>query len=143
MTVTVILDGKGRDVVSVPPDTLVATLCDILAERRIGAVVVTTMQGAILGMMSERDVVRAVSRQGTGALDRPVLDFMTRAVATCAPEDTIDSVMQRMTAGRFRHMPVLEDGQLAGLVSIGDVVKHRIAEVEREAEEIRSYIATA
>ena len=91
----------------------------------------------------KRDIVRAVARDGISALDRPAQDYMTRAVVTCGQQETIHDVMQKMTAGRFRHLPVLEDDKLIGIVSIGDVVKRRIADVEQEARDMRDYIATA
>jgi CBS domain-containing protein len=97
----------------------------------------------IRGIVSERDIVRTLARDGAAALRRTAAETMTQRVITCTPADTIHEVMQKMTAGRFRHVPVLDDGRLAGIVSIGDVVKRRIEEVEREAEQIREYIATA
>ena len=143
MTVSAILAEKGNAVVTVSPGTALGEICDILAERRIGAVIVTDPAGCIAGILSERDVVRAVSRDRTAALARPASDFMTQTVQTCAPRDTIAEVMAWMTAGRFRHIPVVEGGRLIGIISIGDVVKQRIAAAEREAEEMRSYIHTA
>lgn len=142
MTVAAILSNKGRDVITVSPDLSIADIVRILAERRIGAIVVTDGANHILGIVSERDVVRALAR-GAAALDGPVSSIMTAKVVTCTDRNTINEVMARMTEGRFRHLPVEEDGQLAGIVSIGDVVKARIEQVEREADEMRAYIATA
>ena len=93
-------------------------------------------------MISERDLVRAVADGGAGALDHPVRDYMTTEVATCAKADHVDHVMEHMTKGRFRHMPVIENGKLCGIISIGDVVKRRIEDTEREARDLREYIAT-
>ena len=142
MTVAAILSNKGRDVITVSPDLSIAEIVRILAERRIGAIVVTDGANHILGIVSERDVVRALAR-GAAALNGPVSSIMTAKVVTCTDRNTINEVMARMTEGRFRHLPVVEDGQLAGIVSIGDVVKARIEQVEREADEMRAYIATA
>jgi CBS domain-containing protein len=142
MTVAWILDEKGRDVVTVAPEATLAEVAAILSGKRIGAVVVTEM-GAIRGIISERDIVRALAEHGTEGLRKPVCECMTERVVTCRPTDSVDGVMQTMTSGRFRHLPVVEDGRLAGIISIGDVVKRRIEQVEREAAEIREYIATA
>jgi CBS domain-containing protein len=142
MTVAAILAEKGRDVVTLEPDTSVAAAVATLAEHRIGAVVVTEGR-QIRGIVSERDVVRAVARHGAAVLDREVRAIMTSEVVTCREDDTIHEVMSEMTRGRFRHLPVTDGGRLTGIVSIGDVVKRRIGDVEREAEEMRAYIATA
>jgi len=142
MTVAAILSRKGREVVTVTADRSIADVIHMLAEHRIGAVVVADAGSRILGIVSERDVVRALVR-GPGALDGAVASIMTAKVVTCTDHDTINDVMARMTEGRFRHLPVVEDGRLAGIVSIGDVVKARIEQVEREADEMRAYIAMA
>ena len=142
MTVARILNEKGYDVVTAPPETSLTEAVATLAEKRIGAVVVVEGE-AIRGILSERDVVRAIARHGIEALHLPVSQCMTSNVQTCEPSESINSVMQTMTSGRFRHLPVLADGKLAGIVSIGDVVKLRLEEVEREADQIREYIATA
>jgi CBS domain-containing protein len=143
MTVRTILDIKGRDVVTVHPSAMVAEVAGVLAQKRIGAVVVTERDERIAGIISERDIVRALSEHGADALSRPASAIMTADVGTCRESHTINELMEMMTRGRFRHLPVERDGKLAGIVSIGDVVKARIEEVEREAEEIRTYIATA
>jgi len=143
MTVKGILDIKGRDVVTIASERTLKEAAELLAERRIGAVVVLDDAGRIRGILSERDIVRAIARDGASALDMAVSAVMTPKVRTCRESHTINEVMQIMTQGRFRHLPVEEGGRLAGIVSIGDVVKGRIEEVEREAEEIRTYIATA
>ncbi len=143
MTVKAILDSKGRNVVTISPDKSLAEAASLLAERGIGAVVVTREEGLIAGILSERDIVRALGRNGAGALDQPVSEVMTAKVQRCKEAHTVNEVMQIMTAGRFRHLPVEQNGRIAGIISIGDVVKKRIEEAEREAEEIRTYIATA
>lgn len=143
MTVAAILRDKGTDIVSASPENSLSEICAILGERRIGAVMVLNGDESIAGIISERDAVAAICREGASALTRPVSALMTRNVITCEGDDTINDVMSKMTAGRFRHLPVLEDGRLVGLISIGDVVKERIAQAEREAEEMRTYIAMA
>ena len=145
MTVAAILAGKGRDVLTITAEKTIAVAIDVLAKRRVGALVVVETEGGdrIVGIVSERDVVRAIAASGSAALAEPLSTVMTRNVVTCNDRETIDSVMSRMTHGRFRHLPVAENGRLTGIVSIGDVVKARIEQVEREAEEMRAYIATA
>jgi len=143
MTVKAILDTKGRDVVTIASEKTLREAVELLTERRIGAVVVMDGAGRIGGILSERDIVRALAREGAAALDMATSAFMTAKVKTCRESHTVNEVMQIMTQSRFRHLPVEESGQLVGIVSIGDVVKRRIEEVEREAEEIRTYIATA
>ncbi len=142
MTVANIINEKGRDVVTTSPDRLLAEVAAILSEKRIGAIVVVE-NDTIQGIISERDIVRALASHGSEALRKLAADCMTARVVTCRPEDTINDVMHKMTSGRFRHLPVVEGGRLGGIVSIGDIVKRRIEEVEREAEQIREYIATA
>lgn len=140
MTVAVILTRKGRDVVTTSPDSRLSQVCELLETKGIGAVVVSHGGERVDGIFSERDFVRALARQGAAALERPVKDFMTKSVVSCDPDDTVVEVMRRMTTGKFRHLPVVEDGRLTGIVSIGDVVKHRIAEAEAEATAMREYI---
>jgi CBS domain-containing protein len=115
----------------------------LLSAHRIGAVVILGAGGRLAGILSERDIVRALSEHGAAALDLTVGQVMTRNVATCADDESVASIMERMTAGKFRHMPVISDGQLTGLISIGDVVKHRVEEIESESEAMRDYIRTA
>lgn len=143
MNVKAILEGKGRAVETVGPNDKLSAAIAKLAERRIGAVVVTNGDRKIAGILSERDIVRVLGRHGSAALDQSVRDVMTAKVKTCNENHTINQVMEIMTQGRFRHLPVEKNGQLEGIISIGDVVKKRIEEVEREAEEIKQYIATA
>lgn len=142
MTVKSILEGKGRDVLTLPPDAKLSDAIGLLAERRIGALVVSA-SGGIDGILSERDVVRCLASKGAAALDQPVSAVMTANVQTCDEASTVNEVMEVMTRGRFRHLPVQKNGKLDGIVSIGDVVKRRIEDAEREANEIREYIATA
>lgn len=143
MNVKSILDEKGRDVVTLPPGTTLAEAAQILGEKRIGAVVVTRGDRRIAGILSERDIVRAIGEAGADALAMTIDKVMTAKVTTCREQHTINDVMEVMTRGRFRHLPVEKDGHLDGIISIGDVVKRRIEEVEQEAEQIRTYIATA
>ena len=142
MTVAAILAEKGRDVLTIAAANSLGDAVAILAKHRVGALVVVEGGDRIVGIVSERDIVRAIAG-GAAALDQPVSSVMTRNVMTCSDGETIDSVMSRMTRGRFRHLPVAERGRLTGIISIGDVVKARIEQVEREAEEMRAYIATA
>jgi len=143
MTVKAILDAKGRDVLTVSPDITLADAARLLGEKRIGAVVVTADDLKIAGILSERDIVRQIGVSGAAALDDLVSSAMTAKVKTCQEGHTVNQVMEIMTQSRFRHLPVERDGKLAGIISIGDVVKQRIEDVEREAEEIKQYIATA
>lgn len=143
MTVKSILDQKGHDVVTLGPDATLAEAAGLLAEKRIGAVVVTDAAGAIRGILSERDIVRVIGQSGAAALAMQVSGVMTAKVTTCRETHTVNHVMEVMTRGRFRHLPVERNGRLDGIVSIGDVVKRRIETVEREADQIREYIATA
>ncbi|MHC1549139.1 CBS domain-containing protein [Phyllobacterium sp. K27] len=143
MTVRLILERKGYDVFSTTPDVSLADAITILTKHKIGALVVCDENKAIKGILSERDVVRAIAAEGADALWKPISETMTMKVKVCSESHTINQVMETMTQGRFRHLPVEKDGQLYGIVSIGDVVKLRIEEVERESQEIRSYIATA
>lgn len=141
MTVKAILDEKGRDVATMSPGKNLLDAAELLGEKRIGAVVVTDALGKILGILSERDIVKFLAVDGQDALEMAVDDAMTRKVKTCTEANTVNEVMEIMTAGRFRHLPVEVDGKLGGIISIGDVVKRRIEDVEREADEIRNYIA--
>ena len=141
MKVSNVLEDKGNEVFTVRPDETINTLSHRLRALRIGAIVVTDASGKILGILSERDVVKFLAADGPRALDIKVADAMTRNVKTCTESNTINEVMEIMTQGRFRHLPVEVDGKLGGIISIGDVVKRRIEDVEREADEIRNYIA--
>lgn len=143
MSVSVILASKGRDVVTITPSTTMAETARVLAQHRIGCVVVTSGEGDIVGMLSERDIVRALAKDGADILGREAGAYMTRTVETGTPVETITHVMERMTRGKFRHIPICEGHALVGIVSIGDVVKHRLADIEAEASAMRDYIATA
>lgn len=143
MSVLQMLKHKGREVVTARANERVGEAARVLAARNIGAVVVTDASGAVAGILSERDIVRAVAEQGARALERPVSEIMTRDVEVCGPQDSVDDLMERMTHGRYRHMPVVENGRLTGIVSIGDVVKQRIAQSEFEVQAMSAYIATA
>ena len=140
MNVAAILKGKGRAVATARQDTPLQAIVEKLAAKRIGSVVIVGANGAVAGIISERDIIRALAESGAACLERPVSEFMTRQVVICTEADTLDQLMATMTAGRFRHIPVLEDGTLVGIVSIGDVVKHHIAEVEMEASALRTYL---
>ncbi len=141
MSVAQILQVKGSDVITARPEVAILEIAKILAEKKIGAVLVTAQDDALAGIISERDVVRALAEHGTKLGKVKVSDFMTRELITCSPEATLDQIMSLMTQGRVRHLPVLQNGKLCGLISIGDVVKRRIAEVEFEAEEMKRYIS--
>ena len=143
MSVSIILAGKSCEVVSVEPNATLAAAVALLAEQRIGAVIVLGVDRRIVGILSERDIVRALAEHGAGVLDEPVSRLMTRKVSTCTEADTVSSIMERMTDGKFRHLPVVEQGRLAGIISIGDVVKHRLREMERDTAAMRDYILTA
>jgi CBS domain-containing protein len=142
MNVAAILKSKGREVVTTGPNTTLLDIAELLREHRIGCIVVTGADGKVVGIVSERDIVREIARAGSKVLKEPVASCMTKTVVTCREADTIDRLMAEMTAHRFRHMPVVERGRLCGLVSIGDVVRMRIAEAEMEAAAMREYIAT-
>ncbi|MEI8274810.1 MAG: CBS domain-containing protein [Hyphomicrobiales bacterium] len=143
MNVKTILAAKGGDIVSIEPTADLSAAAKLLSTHRIGAVVIRGAGGRLAGILSERDIVRAVSEQGADALSVSVGQVMTRNVTTCGENDSIADIMERMTAGKFRHMPVLRDGKLIGVVSIGDVVKQRVDEIEQDAEALRGYIQTA
>lgn len=143
MTVRAILDLKGRDVTTIAPECTLDEAAHLLSKHKIGALVVVSSDRRVKGILSERDVVKTVSREGASALQLAIADVMTREVVTCGTQDTIANLMNRMTSGRFRHLPVIEEGRLVGIVSIGDVVKFRLAEIERESSALRDYIMTA
>ncbi|MDP4021730.1 CBS domain-containing protein [Methylobacterium sp. NEAU 140] len=143
MTVARILAEKGSSVATVAPDKTLEDVIQILAEKRIGALVVAHPDGSVAGVISERDIMRALAQHGAATFDAPVSDHMTTKVTTCGKSATMEEVMEMMTNERFRHVPVCEDGRLAGLISIGDVVARRIATVEAEHQALRDYITTA
>ncbi|MFL1380839.1 MULTISPECIES: CBS domain-containing protein [unclassified Nocardiopsis] len=139
MLIAAILRTKGPDVVRVPPDATVALLLTELARHNIGAVVVADGDH-LLGIASERDVVRGLERQGADLLAAPVSSIMTADVVTCTPRDTVEDIGETMTRRRFRHVPVVEEGRLAGIVSIGDVVKSRVRGLEYDRAQLEAYI---
>lgn len=143
MTVKAILERKGHDVFTVGPNEKLSEAVRMLAEHRVGALVVTNGDRKIVGIISERDIVRTIAKDGHDALEQTVRTAMTPKVSICNENHTVNEVMEIMTRGRFRHLPVEKNGLLDGIVSIGDVVKRRIEDIEREAEEIKQYIATA
>jgi len=141
MNVNTILNLKGRDIVSASPSDLIGDLTKTFAEKKIGSILILK-DGAVKGIVSERDVVKAIGQRGAEILHQPASRIMTKNVISCQGSDTIDMIMGVMTSGRFRHVPVVENDQLIGIISIGDVVQQRIAEAELEASSMRSYIAT-
>ena len=140
MNVAAILRHKGRAVTTARPTTTLLEVADKLAAKRIGAILIVGTHGEIAGIVSERDIIRALSVRGPDCLTEPVLETMTKHVVTCEETDTLDELMAMMTARRFRHLPVMADGALVGIISIGDVVKHHVSEVEMEATAMREYI---
>jgi CBS domain-containing protein len=140
MQVMQILKDKGSDVVTMAANALIADALRTLNERRIGAIVITGARDDIEGILSERDVVNGLADRGAGLLEARISDIMTRHVFTCTPETSIEELMRQMTRRRIRHLPVIRDGRLCGIVSIGDVVKHRLMELETEATTMRDYI---
>lgn len=142
MNVATILNQKGRDVATASAEASLMDIVGDLARRKVGAMVIADERKRVVGIISERDIVRALSTDGVDVLTRSAGEFMTRGVVTCSEEDTVAELMERMTEGRFRHLPVIKDDALVGIISIGDVVKERVSEAEREAEAMRTYIAT-
>ena len=143
MNVEQLLGDKGHDVISVQPHRTLAEAIRILSEKRIGALVVSGADGALIGILSERDIIRALGESGPAALESPVSRVMTAKVVTCRAQTSVDELMEIMTSGRFRHVPVVESGRVIGIISIGDVVKYRVAAIEAESRAMRDYIAMA
>lgn len=143
MNVKTILAAKGGNVISIEPTADLAAAAKLLSKHRIGAVVICGAAGRIAGILSERDIVRALAEHGASALDFPVGQVMTRNVITCSEGDSIAELMEKMTAGKFRHMPVVKADRLIGVISIGDVVKTRVHEIESDAAAMRDYIQSA
>lgn len=142
MNVATILKAKGTEVETVSLSVTLGEVARLLAAKRIGAVLV--MEGQRLaGILSERDIVKAIGHSGVEALDRTAREVMTSRIVTCELNDSVDELMDRMTEGRFRHLPVIENDELVGIISIGDVVKHRIAETVMETEALKLYIANS
>jgi CBS domain-containing protein len=140
MHVAAILKNKGREVTTVPATALLMEVAQKLAEKRIGAIVVMGADGMVAGIVSERDIIRRLAEKGPEVLSSPVSATMTKTVISCSESDTLDMLMSEMTTRRFRHLPVIENKRLVGIISIGDVVKHHVAEVENEAMAMRAYI---
>ncbi len=142
MNVATILKQKGRTVTTLNPKATLQEAAEKLSLKRIGAIVIVGDGGSVAGIISERDVIRAVAKSGVSALQVRVNEVMTRDVECCQESDPVDELMEAMTKGRFRHLPVIDDGALVGIISIGDVVKNHVAEVEMEVSAMRSYLAT-
>ncbi|MEZ2141551.1 MULTISPECIES: CBS domain-containing protein [Bradyrhizobium] len=142
MTVRSILNTKGHQIMSVEPDVKLSAAIKLLVEKKIGAVLVMN-QSRLEGILSERDIVRVLGERGAGVLEEPVAEVMTRKVVACKETDTVAELMEMMTTGKFRHLPVIENGKVVGLISIGDIVKRRVQEYEAEQEALRDYIKTA
>jgi CBS domain-containing protein len=143
MTVKAILSNKGRNVITTEPAATLESGIRILAEREIGTLVVLDVQQRVIGVLSERDIVRALAERGASALIEPLARVMTRKVSTCTESETVKSIMKQMTACKLRHVPVVEQERLVGIVSIGDVVKHTLMEMRHESEALHDYIQTA
>jgi len=143
MIVKAILSAKGGDVITIEPTASLETAAKTLAAHKIGALLVLGPDRRVVGILSERDIVRTLAERGAGALGEPLSQVMTRKVVTCSQSDTVGVLMERMTTGKFRHLPVVEQEQVIGVVSIGDVVKHRLMEMEHESAALRDYIQTA
>ena len=143
MIVKSILSVKGGEVISIEPTATLDTAVKTLAEHKIGALLVLGPDRRVIGILSERDIVRVLAERGASVLSQPLAQVMTRKVITCSQSDSVGVLMERMTTGKFRHLPVIEDEQVIGVVSIGDVVKHRLQEIEHESAALRDYIQTA
>ena len=138
-----ILSAKGGDVISIEPTVTLETAVKMLAKHRIGALLVLGPDRRVIGILSERDIVRVLGEQGADVLAQPLAQVMTRNVVICGQTETVGTIMERMTTGKFRHLPVVEQDQVVGIISIGDVVKHRLHEMEQESAALRDYIQTA
>ena len=143
MTVKAILSHKGSDVFSIEPTATLETAVKTLGKHRIGALLVLGPDRRLIGVVSERDIVRALAEHGADVLTQPLSQVMTRKIVTCSQTETVGGIMERMTTGRFRHVPVVEQDQVVGIISIGDVVKYRLHEMEQESAALRDYIQTA
>lgn len=143
MNVAAILAQKGRDVITIPPEASLVAASHVLAEHRIGAVVVAAGDGKIVGVFSERDLARAIARDGAGVLEQPVSSVMSRSLVTASSATHINTVMELMTEKRVRHIIIVDEGALGGFISIGDVVKRKIESAEAEAGALKAYIETA
>jgi CBS domain-containing protein len=142
MSVGRILNAKGRAAITISEQDTLQAAARLLAEHRIGAIVIVEADGSVKGILSERDIVRALAEKGNGALDALVGAHMTRRVITCTADSSLQQVMEVMTSGKFRHIPVTVEGRLDGMISIGDVVKYRLAQLEHESATLKQYIAS-
>ena len=140
MNVQTILSAKGTEVATIAPSANLAEATEVLRDRGFGALVASVDGRSLDGIVSERDIVRALAAHGAATLERDVASCMSSEVFTCSPSDSIDALMSMMTERRIRHLPVLRDGVLAGMISIGDIVKHRLGELERENDQLHDYI---
>lgn len=140
MDVRSVLRKKGSEVFTIEPDRTVTEALEMLDLHNLGALVVSSDGTSVEAIVSERDIVRQLARTGTQSLEEPISSIATTIVQTCTPQDSIDEIMATMTSGRFRHIPVVTDGRLAGLISIGDVVEHRVAELELAKSQLESYV---
>ena len=143
MLVRQILNSKGGDIVSIAPSARVADVAALMSKERIGAVVVLDTDERLAGIVSERDITQGLADHGTSLLEMRADQLMTSEVVTCSPDDGIDKLMRKMTTGRFRHLPVMDETTMLGIVSIGDIVKHRLDELEAESSLLQDYIAGA
>jgi len=143
MTIAAILAAKGNEVVMVSDTMVIRDVIALLHNRRIGAVLVTDAGGDVVGVLSERDIIHGLAARGADLLDQTAREIMTSPVVTCRPTDSVADVMTLITQRRFRHVPVVDEGRLLGIVSIGDLVKRRIEDIEQETEALKSYIATS
>ena len=143
LQISTILERKGNDVVTIRPDAMLLAAAEALSSNNIGALVVSSDGRTVEGVISERDLVRDLARRGTGAVKRTVADLMSTDVTTCTPDATVDDLMSTMTEHRIRHVPILVDGALAGIISIGDVVKMRLDELEVERQTLEEYVTGA
>jgi CBS domain-containing protein len=141
MIVSEILSNKGRNVFTTTSNSTLQNVASVLAQKKIGAAVVIDDDNRVCGIASERDIVREIARSGPAALDQSISSCMTQKVISCSETESVDALMEKMTKGRFRHLPVIENGELTGIISIGDVVKIKIQQAEHEAEEMKRYIA--
>ena len=143
MLVSALIKEKGAGIITTGPATTVSEVADIIARERIGAVVVTEQDDQVVGIISERDIVNGLSKRGTNLLDLPISDVMTREVFTCPMTEDVNQLRREMTNRRARHIPIVEEGRLIGIISIGDIVKNRLDELEDETQQMRDYIATS
>lgn len=141
MSVALMLKEKGRNVITAKPDDTLEEITKLLAEKKIGAVLILDEQGKLAGIASERDIIRTLAHEGVGSFSKPISSCMTKKVVSCSQNDSLNGVMSMMNKGRFRHVPVIDDGELQGVISVTDVVTYKMAQVTREAEDLKRYIS--